>query len=108
MIPPAVHEELVASKRDLPPAIDLVSEPWLTVVSPRNQAKVHELREGLDPGEAEAIVLAIEQRADLLLVDERRARSIATSAGLKVTGLLGTVSQSEADRAHSFSEAGAR
>jgi uncharacterized protein len=95
IIPPAVHEELIASKRDLPPAIDLASEPWLTVATPKNQAKVRELREDLDPGEAEAIVLAIERRADLLLVDERRARRVATSAGLTVTGLLGTVARAK-------------
>jgi predicted nucleic acid-binding protein len=91
IIPPAVHEELVRSRRDLPPAVDLSSQPWLTVATPKDQARVQKLREDLDPGEAEAIVLAIEHRADLLLVDERRARRIAKDAGLAVTGLLGTV-----------------
>ena len=56
---------------------------------------MQKLREDLDPGEAEAIVLAIERRADLLLVDERRARQIATAAGLTVTGLLGTVARAK-------------
>lgn len=64
IIPPAVHGELIASKRDLPPAIDLAAEPWLTVAVPKNQAEVQKLREDLDPGEAEAIVLAVELRAD--------------------------------------------
>ena len=95
IIPLAVYEELVASKRDLPPAVDFASEPWLTVAAPKNQVKVRELREDLDPGEAEAIVLAIERRADLRLVDERRARRIATSAGLTVTGLLGAVARAK-------------
>jgi predicted nucleic acid-binding protein len=91
LIPSAVFEELRASKRDLPPAIDLGSEPWLIVASANNQQRVQELRGDLDPGEAEAIVPAIERRADLLLVDERRARRTATAAGLTVTGLLGVV-----------------
>ena len=36
-------------------------------------------------------MLAIERRADLLLVDERRGRRIAAAAGLTITGLLGVV-----------------
>ena len=41
----------------------------------------------LGRGEAEAI----ERRADLLLVDERRGRRTASATGLRVTGLLGVV-----------------
>ena len=55
---------------------------------------MQELREDLDPGEAEAIVLAIERRADLL-VDERRGRRTATAAGIMVTGLLGVVAEAK-------------
>jgi predicted nucleic acid-binding protein len=91
LIPSAVFEELTASERDLPPAIDLASEPWLMVASAKDQTRVKELRKHLDVGEAEAIVLAVERRADLLLVDERRGRRTATAAGLTVTGLLGVV-----------------
>lgn len=82
LIPSAVYEELIRSKSDLPPAIDLASQPWLTVATANDQKRVQELRGYLDPGEAEAIVLAIELRADLLLVDERRARRVASAAGL--------------------------
>jgi predicted nucleic acid-binding protein len=56
---------------------------------------VRELREHLDAGEAEAIVLAVERRADILLVDERRGRRTATAAGLTVTGLLGVVARAK-------------
>jgi hypothetical protein len=40
-------------------------------------------------------VLAIERRADLLLVDEMRGRWTATAAGIKVTGLLGVVASAK-------------
>ena len=63
LIPPAVFQELTASKRDLPPALDLAAAPWLTVAAPHNTKRVQELRDYLDPGEAEAIVLAVERRA---------------------------------------------
>jgi uncharacterized protein len=94
-IPSAVLEELTASKADLPPRIDFASEPWLIVASANDQKHVQELRESLGLGEAEAIVLAIEHRADLLLVDERRARRTATAAGIRVTGLPGVVARAK-------------
>ena len=43
----------------------------------------------LDPGELQAIQLAQEQRADLLLIDERRGRLEAMRRGLATTGTLG-------------------
>ena len=91
LIPSAVYGELTTSKRDLVPAIDLAAQLWLVVATPNNQRRVQELRANLDPGEAEAIALAIERGADLLLVDERRGRRIATAAGITVIGLLGVV-----------------
>jgi predicted nucleic acid-binding protein len=95
LIPSAVFAELSASKRDLPPGIDFASESWLIVAAANDQHRVRELRKNLDPGEAEAIVLAIEHRADLLLVDERRARRTATSEGIAVMGLLGDVARAK-------------
>ncbi len=91
LIPSAVYEELTRSKSDLPPGMDPASQPWLMVATVNDQKRVQELREHLDLGEAEAIVLAIELRAELLLVDERRGRRVASAAGLAVTGLLGVI-----------------
>jgi predicted nucleic acid-binding protein len=39
LIPSAVFEELTASKRDLPPAVDFASEPWLIVASAIDQQR---------------------------------------------------------------------
>ena len=44
----------------------------------------------LDPGEAEAISIAWQNRNDsLLLIDEKQGRAIAASLGLRMRGLLG-------------------
>ena len=43
----------------------------------------------LDKGEAEAIILATESEADLILLDEALGRYHAKHAGLKVTGTIG-------------------
>ena len=45
----------------------------------------------LGPGESEAIVLAIEIKADLLLLDDYQARIYASSVGLKITGIAGLI-----------------
>jgi predicted nucleic acid-binding protein len=45
----------------------------------------------LDPGEREAIALAEEMGADLVLLDEKRARQVARERGRAVTGLLGVL-----------------
>ena len=45
----------------------------------------------LHAGEAEAITLASERRADLLLMDELAARRIASLSGLTSTGILGVL-----------------
>ncbi len=48
-----------------------------------------ELLERVDPGEAEAIIVAQELNASLILIDERRGRRIEAERGLSFTGLLG-------------------
>lgn len=45
----------------------------------------------IDAGEAEALVLALEQKADLLLLDDQEARRMARKLGLLVTGTLGVL-----------------
>jgi predicted nucleic acid-binding protein len=68
-----------------------------TVVAAR-RTKVSELEERLDPGEAEAIVVAVELSADLILMDEHDGRRTAIAMGLRPMGLLGVLA--EAKRRH--------
>lgn len=50
-----------------------------------------ELMATLDLGEREAIQLTTEQKADILIIDEWRGRSIARRRGLPVIGALGVL-----------------
>jgi predicted nucleic acid-binding protein len=45
----------------------------------------------IDAGEAEALVLALEQKADLVLLDDQEARIKARKLALPVTGTLGVL-----------------
>jgi uncharacterized protein len=48
-----------------------------------------QLETTLDPGEAEAIALAVENKPSLLLIDERDGRQVARALGVQMTGTLG-------------------
>jgi len=83
LIPPAVRAELLRYHSALP--------DYLEVRAIQNPQAVDAFRRVLDLGEAEAIVLAEECRAQYLLMDEKRGRSLAESRGLRVIGLLGVL-----------------
>jgi predicted nucleic acid-binding protein len=89
LIPPAVHSELTRLPTLQPTMISLLDAGWLEIQSPINSQLLDTLNQTLDPGEAEAIALAVELSADRLLIDERLGRSIAAGYGLKLRGLLG-------------------
>lgn len=68
---------------------------WIVVRRPSSPVLVSQLRDSLDEGESEAIVLAKELGCDFLLIDERRGTQIARSNGLATIGLLGVLFQAK-------------
>jgi uncharacterized protein len=88
-VPPAVYHELVVAGAGQPGAANIRASAWLQIDHVTNRILVTSLQMELDEGEAEAIALAIQLQADLLLLDERRGRTVATRLGLKFIGLLG-------------------
>jgi len=85
---PAVAFEL----RQPPPAyrpIDVSDWAFLEVLAPTSASRVAELRSSLDLGEAEAIALAEEIEADIVLIDEMAGREIARTRGFTILGTLG-------------------
>ena len=83
LIPEAVCRELIVEHRSLP--------EFIRVQRIRDSRHRDELQRVLDKGEAEAIVLAKEQHADLLLIDEKKGRGIAEAEGIPIVGLMGVV-----------------
>lgn len=89
-VPPAVVREVAAAGVALP------GEPSFRVRAPSNPNLVRRLGSTLDAGESEAIALAIELDADILLIDEARGRAVASSLGLDARGVLGILLDAKA------------
>lgn len=84
-IPPMVHTELSRLEKIRPAIASLIQQGWLEIQTPNDVT----LKQSLDPGEAEAIALALEIKADRLLIDERLGRQVAARQGLKIRGIVG-------------------
>lgn len=67
----------------------------MRVVAAQDCAQLVELCRQLDPGEAEAIIVALELQASLILIDEQRGRRVAADRGLEYMGLLGILSEAK-------------
>lgn len=92
IIPQAVYDEMVSLSYIVPGTVEVQTLPWIKVQTVSDIQRVTILQSKLDIGEAEAIVLALELKADLLLLDERRGRKLASSLGInQITGLLGVL-----------------
>jgi predicted nucleic acid-binding protein len=90
-IPEAVWHEIVIQGAGQAGAKEVSSADWIKVCAAENKHLVLALHQELDAGEAEAIALALEQKADLLLMDERLGRETARYLGLNYTGLIGVL-----------------
>ena len=88
-IPEAVYREL--DFFDQPGAREARDLGWIVVLALREPALAQALDLELDEGEAAAIALALELGADVVLIDERRGRSVAGRLGLNVLGVLGVL-----------------
>jgi uncharacterized protein len=87
VIPEAVERELRHDHPALP--------QFIHVNRVKNPSVVQRLAQELDQGEAEAIALMLENRGDLLLIDERRGRRVAQREGVPVVGLIGVLAEAK-------------
>jgi len=96
-IPEAVWAELNAGGLGWPGRDAVAGASWVTCYSVQNRLAVAALLDDLDAGEAEAIVLALELGADLLLLDEVEGRHHAQRLGLHITGAIGILQVAKHD-----------
>ena len=97
LIPQKVYEELSDYENQKG---QLDSCDWILVKTVLDRRAVAELREILDIGEAEAIVLAQALKADFLIIDERKGRKVAEELGINIVGLLGILIRARKSRTH--------
>ena len=87
LIPHEVFNEIEAGKHK-EFYTDLSKIEWIRIEKINNEKSLSYFLD-LDKGEAEAIVLATEKGADLLIMDEFLGRFHAKHTGLKVSGTIG-------------------
>jgi len=88
-IPEEVFKEVVEMGKDKPGSKFTKEAAWIKTRRVKDNTQVSFLLGSLEKGEAEALVLARELGADLILLDKEKARKSAVIAGFEIMGLLG-------------------
>lgn len=87
LIPPAVAGELEREAPNLGP-FRLADYAFIAIDEPEEDQLLSRLRAELDEGEAQALALAKQVGAELVLVDELAGRRAARRLGLETSGVL--------------------
>jgi predicted nucleic acid-binding protein len=90
-----VWQELNHGGQHHPGSLEVESASWCHRHEVSNRDLVTILRKDLDKGEAETLALAIELKADLVLLDEQEGRHTAVRLGLLPLGVLGVLLQAK-------------
>lgn len=98
LIPEAVYRELTDPNFPVAGAIEVQTFIWIQTRPVQDHILVEALSNELDIGEAEAIALALEMKADQVLIDERRGRMVAARLNLGYTGILGILVEAKSQR----------
>jgi predicted nucleic acid-binding protein len=94
LVPPAVIAELDHPATPAAVRTWLAHRPdWIVIEQLQSPSDTPQALPELDPGEREAIQLALEAHADLVLMDEKLGVRLARQRGLRVIGTLGVLVQ---------------
>jgi uncharacterized protein len=94
ILPDAVYEEIATKGRSRPGAQQLAESGWVRRREINAPDLLDSLPAHLHPGEREAIALALELNAQLL-IDERRGRAVAKALGIDVVGSLTVLAEAK-------------
>lgn len=95
LIPPAVAQELASPSRPQVVRCFAATPPtWLKVQRPSVIQPIPDLH----PGEIEALSLALELHADLILIDERKAYREAVARKLNAIGTVRVLERAAAEK----------
>ncbi|MEE4358349.1 MAG: DUF3368 domain-containing protein [Desulfococcaceae bacterium] len=95
IIPQAVFEEIAVIGAGQAGSEEVKTSDWIETRQVNNRFPADSLQSELDAGEAEAIALALEIKADMILMDERRGRQAASRLGLRCLGLMGILTEAK-------------
>jgi hypothetical protein len=92
-IPDAVFVELTAHPDPIAQTTiqTAIRDQWIRIGTSRDSGLLRILLLQLHQGEAEAIALATDLHAEIVLIDEQEGRQLASKTGLAVTGVLGVL-----------------
>ena len=86
LIPQAVYEDIVVKGTSRAGEIEVRKAKWIEKRNVSNRELVRKLNVSLGLGESEAIALAKKIKADLIILDDQKARKTAILEGLRVAG----------------------
>ncbi|MDD5434863.1 MAG: DUF3368 domain-containing protein [Nitrospira sp.] len=91
LIPHEVKEELMAGEADGVEDADLkkVLTEWISIKTIKDRFAYENLKIHIDKGEAASIILYKETNADLLAINDLKARGIARALEVRIIGTLG-------------------
>ncbi len=89
LLPQAVYEELLILEQRGIDIISIVKSEMFEIVEVKRDKLYQTLIITLDKGEVEAIALAVEKKADFLLIDEVKGRKVAVEKSIPIIGTLG-------------------
>ena len=90
-IPQTVYQEVVVAGKGRTGAEDVACAAWIERHTVKNKREVRKFMadDGLDRGESEAIIMALEISVGLLIVDDRVARDCAVRQNISIVGTAG-------------------